>query len=75
MRRTPCGESDSVITVPELMKLKEIGQFPDVCRQFLFEYEQQIKRDLKRIRVSGGRCNERLKVKTEGSKCLGYTGL
>ena len=37
-------------------------------------YEQQIKRELKRIHISGCRCNERLKAKTDGSKSLGYTG-
>ena len=30
---------------------------------------------LKRIHTSGYRCNERLKAKTDGSKCLAYTGL
>ncbi len=38
-------------------------------------YEQQIKRELKRIHISGCRCNERLKAKTDGSKRLAYTGL
>ena len=38
-----------------------------------FYYEQQIKWEIKRIHTSGCRCNERLKVKTDGSKCLSYT--
>ena len=40
----------------------------------LFYYEQQIKRELKRIHISGCRCNERLKVKTDGSTRLTFTG-
>ena len=28
MKRTPSGESESVITLDELLKLKETGQFP-----------------------------------------------
>ena len=32
-----------------------------------FYYEQLIKRELKEIHVSGCRCNERLKGKTDGS--------
>ena len=42
---------------------------------FYFYYEQQIKRELKRIHISGCRWNERLRDKTDGSKSLGYTGL
>ena len=42
---------------------------------FRFHYEQQINRDLKRIHISGCRCNERLKTKTDGSKSLTNTGL
>ena len=38
-------------------------------------YEQQINRELKRIHISGCRCNERLKTKNDGSKRLAYTGL
>ncbi len=34
-----------------------------------------IERELKGIHIYGCRCNERLKVKTEGSKHLGNTGL
>ena len=41
----------------------------------MFYYEQQINRDLKRIHISGCRCNERLNEKTDGSKRLAYTGL
>ena len=41
----------------------------------LFYYEQQIKRELKRIHISGWRCNERLTARTNGSKRLTYTGL
>ena len=33
------------------------------------------KRELIRLHISGCRCNERLKAKTDGSKCLTYTGL
>ncbi len=40
-----------------------------------FYYEQQIKRELKGIHICGCRRNERLKAKTDGSKCLAYTGL
>ncbi len=36
-------------------------------------YEQQVNRDPKRIHISGHRCNERLKDKTDGSKGLVYT--
>ena len=39
-----------------------------------FYYEQQIKGELKRIHISGCRCNEKLKAKTDGSKRLTYTG-
>ena len=45
-----------------------------MIRKF-FYYEQQIKRDLKRIHISRCRYSERLKAKTDGSKCLTYTGL
>ena len=38
-------------------------------------YEQQVKRELKRVHISGYRCNERLKAETDGSKRLTYTGL
>ena len=38
-------------------------------------YERKIKRELKRIHMSGCRYNERLKPKTDGSKWLTYTGL
>ena len=44
-------------------------------REESFYYEQQIKRELKGIHICGCRCNERLKAKTDGSKCLTYTGL
>ena len=40
-----------------------------------FCYEQQIKRDLKETHISGCRCNERLKDKTDGSTRLTDTGL
>ena len=40
-----------------------------------FYYEELIKRDLKRIHMSGCRCNERLKAKIDGSMHLAYTGL
>ena len=39
-------------------------------RSVLFYYEQQIKREIKRIHISGCRCNERLKAKTDGSVCV-----
>ena len=45
-----------------------------MCLSIIF-YEQQVKRELKRIHISGYRCNERLTVKTDGSKILGYTRL
>ena len=41
----------------------------------VFYYEQQIKWEVKRIHISGCRCNERLKAKTDGSTRLTYTGL
>ena len=41
----------------------------------LFYYEQQIQQVVKRIHISGCRCNERLNDKTDGSNRLGYTGL
>ena len=44
------------------------------CSTWGFYYEQQVKRELKRIHISGYRCNERLKAKTDGSKRLVYTG-
>ena len=37
----------------------------------VFYYEQQIKRELKKIHISGCRCNERLKAKTDGSRVVG----
>jgi hypothetical protein len=40
-----------------------------------FDYEQQVKRELKRTHISGYRCDEKLKAKTDGSKLLAYTGL
>jgi hypothetical protein len=40
-----------------------------------FYYEQQVNRELKRIHISGYRCNERLQAKTDGSNLLTYTGL
>ena len=39
-----------------------------------FRYDQQIKRELKGIHACGCRCNERLKVKTDGSTRLRDTG-
>ena len=42
---------------------------------YFFYYEQQIKRELKKIHISGCRCNERLKAKIQGSKRLTYTRL
>ena len=39
-----------------------------------FYYEQQIKREVKRIHISGCRWNERLKVNTDVSKRLTHTG-
>ena len=42
---------------------------------FLFIYYEQLKREVQRIHISVCRCNERLKVKTDGSKELVYTGL
>ena len=42
---------------------------------FFIYYEQQIKQELKRILISGCRCNERLKAKTDGTNRLTYTGL
>ena len=45
-----------------------------VWSQCHFFYEQQVKREVKRIHTSGYRCNERLKAKTDGSnKRLAYT--
>ncbi len=44
-------------------------------RLLIYFYEQQIKRELKEKHISGCRCNERLKAKTDGSKHLTYTGL
>jgi hypothetical protein len=43
---------------------------PHIRKDFYYYYEQQVKRELKRIHISGYRCNERLKAKTDGSKCL-----
>ena len=40
----------------------------------LIDYEQQLKREVKRIHISGYRCNERFKSKTDGSQRLGSTG-
>ena len=69
------------MVIDSLQLLRDIhnGLLPNYdCQDsvpFLFYYEQQIKRDLKRTHISGCRYNERLKTKTDGSKCLGYTGL
>ena len=55
MRRTPCDGSGSLIALDELLKLEEIGQFPDDpvkiedTQIYRFYYEQQVKRELKRI--------------------------
>jgi hypothetical protein len=38
-------------------------------------YYEETKRELKRILIYECRCNERLKVKSEGSRRLAYTGL
>ncbi len=55
---------------------EEERQFLRMTFRFLFiYYEQQIKREIKRINISGCRCNERLKAKTDGSNRLTYTGL
>ena len=43
--------------------------------KIFFYYEQQIKRKLKDVLICGCRYNERLKVKTNGSMRLTYTGL
>ena len=40
------------------------------CLEPTFYYEQQVKGELKRIHISGYRCNERLKAKTELLHCL-----
>ena len=40
-----------------------------------FYFEQWIKRPLKGIHICGCRYNERLKVKTDGSTLLTYTGM
>ena len=44
-------------------------------KNFIFYYEREVKRVLKRKHMSGYRCNERLKAKTDGTKRLTYTGL
>ena len=41
---------------------------------FFTYYEQQLQREQKRKHISGYRFNERLKVKTDGSKYLVYAG-
>ena len=43
--------------------------------EFIFYFEQQIKRELQGIHICVCRCNERLKDKTVVSTSLGYTGL
>ena len=48
----------------------------DLDEKFLrFYYEQQIKRELKEIHICGCLWYDRLRVKTDGSTRLGYTGL
>ena len=42
------------------------------CLIIQFYYEQQIKRELKKIHICGCRCNDRLKAKTDGSTRLTY---
>jgi hypothetical protein len=59
----------SACAVPSAQAFLNLDQF------LLFYYEQQVKRELKGIHISGYRCNERLKAKTDGSKRLTYTGL
>jgi hypothetical protein len=44
-------------------------------RDKLFVYYKEIKQDLKRRPIHGYRCDERLKVKTEGSTRLTHTVL
>ena len=48
---------------------------PNVSFFYFLYYEQQIKRELKRIHIRGCRCKERLKAKNDGSTHLTYTGL
>jgi hypothetical protein len=40
-----------------------------------FNYDQKIKRHLKGKHICGCQCHQRLKVKTDGSTLLTYTGL
>ncbi len=47
---------------------------PNIRTVNLFVYYQEIKRELKRILLYECRCNERLKVKGEGSKYTGFRG-
>jgi hypothetical protein len=46
-----------------------------VMRKAELNLLKEVKRELNRIHINGGRCNERLNAKTEGSKRLTYTGL
>ena len=47
------------------LKFQESGQFLE---------SEWMKPEIQRIHISGCRCNERLKPKTDGSKDLGYIG-
>ena len=46
--------------------------FPLLFPYLYYYYEQHVNRELKRIHISGYRCNERLKAKTDGSKRLAW---
>ena len=50
------------------------GRVAETDLSFIYN-EQQVKREPKKIHVSGYQWNERLKTKTDGSKSLEYTGL
>jgi hypothetical protein len=46
----------------------------EVQNSSVFIMNNRLKRYLKAIHICGCRCNERLKVKTDGSTSLTYTG-
>jgi hypothetical protein len=64
---TSCREEDSV--------LRKLCLLPHHRDRNTFVYHESRKRDLKTRPVYEGRCDERLKTKTEKSTRLPYTGL
>jgi hypothetical protein len=70
-----CSKNHLFSNVHIIGPYETVAGDPFVKTFFLFVYYEEIKRDLNRRLIYVCRCNERLKVKTEGSTRLPYTGL